>query len=82
MSLAETLKQIKQESKERLPEKVQEVVANATRELEESGLPEAALGSGDSVPSFRLENQDGEEVTSAELLQHEALVLAFFRGRW
>jgi hypothetical protein len=59
-----------------------EVFHRGTEELRQSGLAERALKIGDRAPAFTLNNQDGNPVSSAELLARGPLVITFFRGHW
>ena len=53
-----------------------------TADLKEAGIEARALGKGDAAPAFRLPDEDGKIVSSAELLQDGPLVVTFFRGHW
>ncbi len=64
------------------PKTVIEVFHRATDELRQSGLAERILKAGDRAPAFTLNNQDGNPVSSAELLAKGPLVITFFRGHW
>jgi len=59
-----------------------EIMHRATEELRRSGLAERALKVGDLVPTFELDNQDGQLVRSVDLLAEGPLVITFFRGHW
>src|SRR5713226_6311038 len=50
------------------PKTVIETFHRATEELRQSGLAERALKTGDRSPAFTLNNQDGNSISSAELL--------------
>jgi peroxiredoxin len=45
-------------------------------------LAERALKNGDRAPAFILNNQDGNSISSAELLTKGPLVITFFGGHW
>jgi hypothetical protein len=64
------------------PKPLIEIFHRATEELRRSGLAERALKAGDRVPAFILNNQDGDPISSAELLAKGPLVIAVFRGHW
>jgi hypothetical protein len=64
------------------PESMIEVLHRATEELRQSGLAERALRNDDRAPAFILNNQDGNSISSAELLAKGPLVITFFRGHW
>jgi hypothetical protein len=65
-----------------VPKATIEIMHRATEELRESGLAEGALKAGDHAPAFTLNNQDGNAISSAELLGKGPLVITFFRGHW
>ena len=64
------------------PKAVIEVFHRATEDLRQSGLAERALKTGERAPAFTLNNQDGNSISSAELLARGPLVITFFRGHW
>jgi cytochrome oxidase Cu insertion factor (SCO1/SenC/PrrC family) len=64
------------------PKAAVETMHRATAELKQSGLAERALQVGAKMPDFVLKNQDGKDVSSAELLAKGPLVITFFRGHW
>jgi hypothetical protein len=59
-----------------------EVMHGATSDLAELLKREPGLGVGDAMPSFRLPDQDGNQVDSTDLLAQGPLVLTLFRGHW
>ena len=65
-----------------VPRAAIEVMHRATEELHRSGQAERALGVGACAPGFALPNQDGQIISSADLLAHGPLVITFFRGHW
>ena len=58
------------------------VMHGATSDLAELLKREPGLGVGDALPAFRLPDQDGNYVDSANLLARGPLVVALFRGHW
>ena len=64
------------------PAAVLEVMHRATRDLADALAREPGLGVGDAAPPFRLPDQDGNMVDSADLLARGPLVVALFRGHW
>lgn len=82
MSLAEKLKQIVAVAEERIPEASLKLMHQATQELRDSGITDKAFGEGAILPPFELVNTEGENVSSAELLQKGNLVVTFYRGVW
>jgi uncharacterized peroxidase-related enzyme len=65
-----------------VPYSVIETMHRATAELRASGLSDGALKVGDRAPAFTLNDADGNQVSSAELLKQGPLVVSFYRGVW
>ena len=61
---------------------VQAVHARVIQELKEQRAAERALARGALAPEFELHDQDGERLSSPEVLATSGLVVCFFRGRW
>jgi peroxiredoxin len=64
-------------TKERL-----DAMRRATAELIESGQAQRAKKAGDIAPEFTLNDPDGKEVSSRDLLARGPLVVSFYRGIW
>ena len=82
MSLNETLQQIKEASRSRIPPEAAEIMAKATKDLQESGIADNALAAGDKAPEFALEDWQGTLYRSKDLLAKGPLVLTVYRGSW
>ncbi len=65
-----------------VPTSVIVTMDRATAELVASGAACRALKAGDVAPSFNLPAQDGNVVSSAELLSKGPLIVSFYRGVW
>lgn len=65
-----------------VPPSVIETMRRATAELKASGAAQRALKLGDKAPAFTLEDADGNEVRSADLLRQGPLIASFYRGVW
>ena len=65
-----------------VPPETQAVHAQAVAELKQRRLAANILPVGAQAPHFELQNQDGELVSSSDLLAKGRLVLCFIRGRW
>jgi len=50
--------------------------------LRDSGIMDGVIAVGDPLPPFALQNADGIEVRSADLLAKGAVVMTVFRGHW
>jgi peroxiredoxin len=81
-SLRDVLAERKEMIAKYVPAETQAVHARAVAELKALGLAAGALPVGAQMPSFRLSDQDGKIISSAELLGRGRLVLSFIRGRW
>ncbi|WP_250462385.1 peroxiredoxin-like family protein [Caballeronia sp. GAFFF2] len=64
------------------PPAIHPIMERATAALIASGQAARAIKAGDRAPSFVLEDQDGNEVLSADLLRRGPLVITFYRGVW
>ncbi len=69
-------------NEEYVPADVRAVHARVVAELKQSGIADRALRTGQAAPGFELPDQNGNTVSSTDLLQRGALVLFFIRGRW
>jgi len=82
MSLQEKLDALKKEFEAVAPPEALAVMHRATDDLANSGIMERILKAGDRAPGFTLPNQQGQMVSSSELLGKGPLVLSFYRGEW
>lgn len=80
--LEEKLETTRERASEEMPEEALGVLLDHTRELEEAGRAESAVGEGDVAPDFRLPSTAGGEVQLSELLARGPVVVSFYRGRW
>ncbi len=64
------------------PPEIHPVMERATAELIASGQASRAIKAGDRAPQFDLKDQDGNDVSSAELLKKGPLLITFYRGVW
>jgi len=81
-TLQDRLDRIKAGFLSQVPESVTTIIDRATRNLENSGLAEDALGEGDRLPAIALPDQNGETVALAGLIARGPVVLTVFRGHW
>jgi len=82
MGLETKLAEIRDASSSRIPAEKREVMHAETNALRDSGIVQNAIQVGGKLPSFSLENQAGELVSSVALLNQGAVVLTVFRGHW
>ncbi len=81
-TLEDKLKQIRDGAAKRLPEETRATMHRATEELRSSGILDAAIKAGATLPPFSLTNAHGNTVQSGDLLAQGAVVLTVFRGSW
>ncbi len=83
MSLQEKLDAFKTDFEaNKAPPHVVEIFHRHTAEMIATGQAERALKAGDTVPSFKLLDQDEQPVSSIDLLAKGPLVVTFYRGVW
>ena len=80
--LQQRLDAIRKGFEKEAPPHVLDLMHGATRDLADALARDPGLGVGDAAPSFRLPDQDGNVVDSADLLARGPLVVALFRGHW
>lgn len=80
--LEEKLERAREGAAEKLPEEALATAHEHTRELEESGLAERAVGEGDRAPEFTLPSTAGDEFRLTDARSGGPVVLCFYRGRW
>ncbi|GAB5564801.1 MAG: peroxiredoxin-like family protein [Winogradskyella sp.] len=82
MTLQDSLDKLKAKIEGSMPAENVAIMHQATRDLEDSGIGEGILKVGDKAPVFSLPNQEGNLVSSSELLSNGPLVVTFYRGVW
>ncbi len=82
MSLQNKLDEIKKEFEAGAPPEAVAIMHRATDDLLNSGIVERALKAGDRMSGFTLPNEQGQMVSSSDLLLSGPLVLSFYRGVW
>jgi peroxiredoxin len=65
-----------------VPAETQAVHAHAVAELKQKRRSANILSIDSQVPEFHLQDHDGKNISSADLLGKGRLVLCFIRGRW
>lgn len=80
--LQQSLDRIKERIEGRMPSEFVKIMHESTQKLEDSGIGEKILKQGDKAPNFELLNQNGEIISSEQLLLKGPLVLTFYRGVW
>ncbi len=82
MKLQQQLDNLTAEFADKIPEAAKAAMKQANQALINSGILEKAIKVGDKLPEFLLKNQNGDDISSAELLNQGPLVISFFRGIW
>jgi peroxiredoxin len=82
MSLEDDLAAQRRRAWEARDPKERKARAGAVDDVDEAGIPAAALTVGDSIPRFTLPDARGRQVTIAELLASGPVVISFYRGGW
>ena len=82
LSLRQRLREIREQSRTLIGPERMAPVDRAIAELEQSGLADRTLAVGAKAPEFALPDQNGNLVSSVELLARGPLIVNFYRGRW
>jgi hypothetical protein len=80
MTLEQTLCQLRERFGKMLPAAPAAVMDAHIDFLRKSGAVDQILKSGAKAPAFTLKNQNGEDVSSVDLLNRGPLVVSFTRG--
>lgn len=64
-----------------IPPEVLQPLLDGIAELKKT-VVDPGIKVGEQAPSFRLTNQDGQEVALSDVLQRGPVVLKFYRGEW
>ena len=81
-TLAQSLAALRASVVAKLPSGVMSDIERQIVELRATGIMGRALGVGDRIPPFVLENQHGAPISSQVLLDSGPLVINFYRGKW
>ena len=82
MTLEQTLSQLREKFGKMLPADPAAVLEGHIAFLRDSGAMDQILKSGVRAPAFTLKNQNGDEISSADLLNRGPLIVSFTRGGW
>ncbi|EXJ88984.1 hypothetical protein A1O3_02048 [Capronia epimyces CBS 606.96] len=82
MSLAAQLNAVQSGFEANAPAHMKAPIIKANQEFQRTYDPSKAIQVGDTLPSFKLSNAVGKEVTLAELLSNGPLLITFYRGEW
>ncbi len=81
-SIQEQSRQVQAAASERLPKEVLDVFDGSIRSLLDQGVPSEAVGVGDRLEPFTLDDATGSPVTLDELVAEGPAVVVFYRGGW
>jgi peroxiredoxin len=65
-----------------VPPETQAVHSKVIRDLKQSGIEQRILALGAKASVFELEDQNGKQISSSDLVAKGRLLICFFRGRW
>ena len=82
MSLANELSTFYDNFHKTAPTEMSATIKTTTKNFKETFDPRKAIQVGSTLPTFRLKDATGKEVTSHDLLANDALLISFYRGEW
>lgn len=82
IKLNEKLQLIQKEMAQNIPVDILNAFGQSLHELIEQNLEDRALKVGDIAPDFTLPDAEGLPVSLYDTLQHNAVIISFFRGNW
>ena len=82
MKLNEKLQLIQKEMAQNIPVDILNAFGQSLQEMIEQNLEDRALKVGDIAPDFTLPDAEGLPVSLYDTLQHNAVIISFFRGNW
>jgi hypothetical protein len=86
MSLQDKLDEVRKQFEASAPSDALAIMYRATDDLRNSGIMDrflkGFLKAGDRAPEFALPNEQGQIVSSSDLLSKGPLVVSFYRGVW
>ncbi|NUF27680.1 MULTISPECIES: peroxiredoxin-like family protein [unclassified Gilliamella] len=82
MKLNEKLELIQKEMAQTVPVDILNAFGQSLHELIELNLENHALKVGDIAPDFTLPDAEGLPISLYDTLQHNPVILSFFRGNW
>jgi len=82
MTLAATLKEIKDKAPLRLGPDFLAAVERSVEELREFGIVERISKVGEIAPDFQALNFQGDSINLTDLLNQGPVIISFYRGGW
>ncbi len=80
--LNDKLQLIQKETAQNIPVDILNAFGQSLQEKIEQNLEDRALKVGDIAPDFTLPDAEGLPVSLYDTLQHNAVIISFFRGNW
>lgn len=80
--LDQQIRDVIQQFRTSLPAEMSALIEKGAGEISALDIVEKALKSGDTLPDFVLQNQQGESQSLAAYLEKGPLILTFYRGVW
>ena len=80
--LNDKLQLIQKEMAHNIPVDILNAFGQSLQEMIEQNLEDRALKVGDIAPDFTLPDAEGLPVSLYDTLQHNAVIISFFRGNW
>jgi len=69
-------------SSAKFPDSARKILEKFRNDLKYSGIEDIIPDEGAFFPAFDLQDQEGKQVSSEDLLEEGDLVAVFFRGKW
>jgi len=82
MSLTSEINELKEQMGREIPVEILRKIGLELSKLGEGSIMENSCKAGDKAPSFVLPDVSGREVSSADMLADNHMVLSFYRGVW
>ena len=82
MKLQDELQALRDNVMQSIPAETTYILAGSMKEIEQSGISDRVLKTGDTAPAFSLPDVHGNMISSQELLEQGPLVISFYRGGW
>ena len=82
MPLKETLSELRDKFAKMIPERASSIMESHIEYLNKSDAARRILQPGATAPTFTLQNQCGEDISSSELIKKGPLIVSFTRGSW
>jgi peroxiredoxin len=82
MALSEELDSLYIAVHQKMPPEVSKIIKSSTADFKASYDLKSATQVGQPLPTFKLQDAVGKEVSSADLLAQGRLLISFYRGEW